>query len=855
MIRMYEEIYETYKKVAKDHIDRDLFNRSSNPASELIEDIKNNKMVIYTAFTGDYDTLKEPEFIDENCDYICFTDNPDLKSDTWKIIQMEDSTLDNNRKAKQYKLLPHRYLKDYKYSFWLDGTFKIKGSIREYIYKYLKENSNMLCVVHTERDCIYDEYEASKIIPRYPRAVMEEQVKTYEKEGFPRKYGLAVMGAIFRQHNSPDIIKLMEDWWDENIKFTNQDQLSFAYVAWKNDFHPSVSLIYYWDNEYWAKEGKYHHKVVLQTPITSDNLRSKIGEKVESMDLGDTIELSREELYLLINDVKGMAGYRIDTAGRIAFLEKEYNELLGSNSLKLTKPLRAAGNLARRVKNNHTLRFIKHDKTKFSKRNEMYNILRDLEILKTDKYVEIHPGAFKDPYFHYIEYGFEDDIETKKKYTNPLFNLGYYIAANDLSEDPILHYISEGCFERLKINRTHDFVNSLVLSLDEQFESYVRNRIRHELNHNNYITDFDILTDYIYSNKKFNTNTTKVGVFLEDTFENMNACPFIRLHTPFKELSKSKDYHFFVYGKELMAKLDLDRAINSKIFDIIVIQRINPFGNEILRKAVKHGIKIIYETDDDLLDVNIKNPSYIHIHENLDTTQQIIANSNQIVVSTEELANRFIQRGLGNVEIIRNYYLNNILPIKSFTADNTNKIKIGYFGTVTHDDDLELIHNVILILKDRYKNKNIDIDFEIIGISANNQQDWLKVKKLPYYPMSMESFMAWLSNNIDWDIGIVPLVYNEFNKCKSELKYIEFAALGIPVVASDVDNYKVAIEDGVNGFLANNEQEWVNKISLLIENPMLRNGLVNNARDNILKNYSLSSRVKQWDTIFKKLSA
>ena len=53
---------------------------------------QNNKLVIYTAFTGNYDELKEPEFIDENCDYVCFTENPDLESDTWEIVQMEKST-------------------------------------------------------------------------------------------------------------------------------------------------------------------------------------------------------------------------------------------------------------------------------------------------------------------------------------------------------------------------------------------------------------------------------------------------------------------------------------------------------------------------------------------------------------------------------------------------------------------------------------------------------------------------------------------------------------------------------------------------------------------------------------------
>ena len=65
--------------------------------------------------------------------------------------------------------------------------------------------------------------------------------------------------------------------------------------------------------------------------------------------------------------------------------------------------------------------------------------------------------------------------------------------------------------------------------------------------------------------------------------------------------------------------------------------------------------------------------------------------------------------------------------------------------------------------------------------------------------------------------------------------------------------YNEAIKNGVNGFLANNEDEWVDKLSVLIEDPILRNGMVNNARDDIFKNYNLPSRLNQWDSIFKRL--
>lgn len=854
---MYDEIYEVFKEVAEDNINRELFNHSEESTEDTIEDIKNNKLLIYTAFTGGYDSLKEPEFIDENCDYVCFTDNPNLKSDIWKIIFMEESTLDNNRKAKQYKVLPHKYFPDYKYSFWLDGTFKIKGSIREYIYKNIKANSPMLNVVHTERDCIYDEYEASKIIPRYPRAVMEEQIKNYKSENFPDHYGLAVMGAIFRQHNNPEVIKLMEAWWDEIIKYSNQDQLSFAYVAWKQDFHPSVSLLYYWDNEYWAKEGEYHHNVVLPTPITSDNLRSKIGVQVNNMGLGDTIDLSKEELLLLINDVKGMNGYRIDTAGRIAFLNREYSEMLSSNSLKLTKPLRVAGNLARRFKKNRYFQAVKYFKTDFSKNLSLYHRIKNLNLINEEKYLAIHPDVIDSPLLHYIAYSSKNDsIDVKSAYVHPLFDMVYYLSANDLdlAVDPIIHYVSQGFFKNFEFNREHKpFIQNLNSDIDAQYESYVNTLVSDELKSNNYISDSEVLKYYIEKTEPCNDNKIKIGVFLEDSFDNMNACPFIRLHVPFKKLSKNGKYQFFVYGRELLPKLDMNNVINCKIFDVMVIQRNNAYATELLKKAKKHGIKVVYEVDDDLVDLSPENPSYIYINENKENIVKLVENADKITVTTTELKNRFLDYGYDNVEIIRNYFIDELFPLNPFKNNETKFLKIGYFGTLTHDGDLELIHNVILRVKDYLLKENINVELEVVGGAVNNAKDWYSVKKLPFYPMPMSNFMKWLNNNVNWDVGIAPLVNNEFNKCKSELKYIEFSSLGVPVVASRIDGYEEAIDDGVDGYLATSENEWVSKLVTLLEDPVLRNGMVNNAHDNILKNYSLKSRVERWDAVFKSL--
>lgn len=839
---MYEEIYKTYKEVAKDNIDRPLFNNSNELNEEMIEDIKNNKIAIYTAFTGNYDELKEPEFIDENCDYICFTDKNDLESDFWEIREMDDSFLDNNRKAKQYKIFPNKFLSEYKYSFWLDGTFKIKGSIRQYIYNNLKKGSNMLTVIHTERDCVYREYEISKKIPRYPSAIMEEQVNCYKKEGFPSSYGLAVMGAIFRKHDDEDVIRLMNGWWDEIIKFSNQDQLSFAYVAWKQDFHPSVSLIYYWDNEYWSKEeGYYHHNEIFKTPLTIENFKKKLLTKLKKIDLNDKIELSRDETYLLINNFKAMKGYRKDTINNIDFLNSEYKKLLSSNSLKLTKPLRTVEEAFDDIRSENALYSLNHNQ------RDAYKAIKNLNLINSDKYLKLHPTI--NPHeivLDYIKNGsVEDTIDDKYSYINPLFDLFYYISSNELEEDPIIHYAYKGFSDNLEINpKKEGFVKNLNEDIDTQYNNYIVSKIRDEINSNRYITNSDILIPYIEGNEVYDTDSIKIGVFLEDSFDNMNACPFIRMHTPFKELSKSNKYHFFVYGKELLPQIDMNSIINKKIFDIIVIQRSNPYATEILKRAKKLKIKVIYETDDFLLNIKKDNNAYNEMQRLKPGIIKSIDNADVVTTSTTQIANKFKEMDK-KVKIIRNYQLNTVKSLKPFKSNKN--IKIGYFGTFTHSQDLKLIENPMKEIINKY-----DVQFEVIGV-AGSESDWYTVKKLPYYPMSSSTFMKWLVSQIDWDIGVAPLVNNDFNRCKSELKYIEYTALGIPTVASDIEGYREVIIDRFNGFLARNQTDWIKKISKLIEDNAFRHAMVNNARENILKNYNLNSRVKQWDELLEQL--
>jgi hypothetical protein len=231
------------------------------------------RIAVYTSIFGGYDELHENQFQMEGVDYTCFTDR-DIESKTWKIVKSTPIYNDPNRNAKKYKILPHRYLKDYDWSVWVDGNIKVISDIRGLcagdpykVYDHMQ--------VFDKRDCIYDEAQAilnfgkinSEKTPDRgiknwkdnPKLIVD-QMNRYISEGYPKQNGLATNPIIIRNHHDFNVIKNMEDWWNEIKYNSKRDQLSFNYIAWKNNFNFVYLQGDSRNNEYFVSIGKHTGK-------------------------------------------------------------------------------------------------------------------------------------------------------------------------------------------------------------------------------------------------------------------------------------------------------------------------------------------------------------------------------------------------------------------------------------------------------------------------------------------------------------------------------------------------------------------------------------------------------------------
>jgi hypothetical protein len=204
--------------------------------------LKMNNKVIYTTIFGEYDTLIDPHFIDKGWDYICFTDNKNLSSNVWEIRKCTPYYTDLTRSAKRYKILPHRFLKEYEYSIFIDGNMTVRGYVDQLLNGY-----NVSFFDHAQnkldpRNCIYKEADAIFQLGKKNNGnykdnptLIQNQIDRYKKEGYPKNNGLITGMIILRKHNEKDCIETMEEWWNEIKYNSKRDQLSFNYAAWKTD--------------------------------------------------------------------------------------------------------------------------------------------------------------------------------------------------------------------------------------------------------------------------------------------------------------------------------------------------------------------------------------------------------------------------------------------------------------------------------------------------------------------------------------------------------------------------------------------------------------------------------------------
>jgi glycosyltransferase involved in cell wall biosynthesis len=299
--------------------------------------------------------------------------------------------------------------------------------------------------------------------------------------------------------------------------------------------------------------------------------------------------------------------------------------------------------------------------------------------------------------------------------------------------------------------------------------------------------------------------------------------------------------------KGLLAKnAYLRRTKDTKMahhYDIIFIFREAYLtGSTRFEKAfAASGAKIIYDFDDAIWLPNVsKENKRLQKLKNPLKTQEIIAYADMVFAGNAYLA-AYAREFCDNVKVLPTTIDTDYHKRKEKATED--RLCIGWTGTQTTLRYLEELKGVFKSLKEKYGEKVYfkvicDTPWEVEELDIKNEK-WSKEREIE----QLEEIA----------IGVMPLSDDEWSRGKCGFKGLQYMAMEIPAVLSPVGVNKEIIEDGKNGFLANDEESWFRILSLLIESHELRENLGKEGRKTIIERYSVSAWKEKYVEYFNEV--
>ena len=312
----------------------------------------------------------------------------------------------------------------------------------------------------------------------------------------------------------------------------------------------------------------------------------------------------------------------------------------------------------------------------------------------------------------------------------------------------------------------------------------------------------------------------------------VNLSPFL-FSSYFKIVYKPGKFFFktvYFFLSTLKRLYDLIRASS---YDIIFIYRESyPIGPPVFEYILHFiGKSIICDFDDAIFLPNTSKVNwFLSLLRRRPNIDKIIRLSDCIIAGNDYLKEYALKFNKNVFMLPTVVDTNNYVPAIENKHNANEKVVIGWIGSPTTQSYIKTFIPIFRKLREKYKNillKIVGGDFTYTEYLADNIiiQKWFLQKELK----ELQSF----------DIGIMPMPDSNWTKGKCGFKAILYMSVGIPVVCSKVGVNSEIVQDGVNGFLASNKEEWIKKLSILIENPGLRANFALRGRKTADEKYSV----------------
>lgn len=258
----------------------------------------------------------------------------------------------------------------------------------------------------------------------------------------------------------------------------------------------------------------------------------------------------------------------------------------------------------------------------------------------------------------------------------------------------------------------------------------------------------------------------------------------------------------------------------------------------ILRLLKMKKKKIIYDFDDAVMFKNSLSKNPYSLRRKLSFKR--IMRFSDLVIAGNSFLKQQAERYNKNVAVMptpidgRRYYQ------RPPTAGD--EVTLGWIGDHGSIHYLESYRDVWEEIGRRFSNVSLTIICDTF-IDSN----YIRVKKIPW---SLETEVDELSKV---DIGVMPLFDDLWSKGKCGFKIVQYLGMGIPCVCTPVGINRDIVEDGVEGFWANTKDEWVEKLSILVKDPILRRRMGERGRQKVVSNYTAEACAPKLANYLKSL--
>lgn len=312
---------------------------------------------------------------------------------------------------------------------------------------------------------------------------------------------------------------------------------------------------------------------------------------------------------------------------------------------------------------------------------------------------------------------------------------------------------------------------------------------------------------------------------------------YYRFYLPYKHLAANSPHRVMMPPPGAPEWYPNDDQLEE--IDVIAGQRMCGGTGIKIWEHYKGKTALVYETDDDILHPDPSGLPHMFDPKVRESFTRCIALSDLVTVSTEPLAGVMRQYN-PNVRVLPNHINDELLALERPRRD---RLTVGWSGGASHLADWAAAGSAVseaLAAHPAADMHFIGADYSPL-LGRECRFDRWQVSVWDYY------------KTVDFDIGLAPLAPLPFNDSKSHIRALEYAALGIPVIASDLPPYRDFVIDGVTGYLVRTQQQWQQRLTELINDEAARAEMGAKAREAAAA-FTIQSGWRLWNAAYEEVA-